>query len=134
MCPIFDGSQSNPVTRYQKILWGCSLGCKNVLNFIWSHEKFHNRHRTTVHNTNIHSSDANVIPFWRMWFWCWRILHSLYLQTTWPSNMKICFLPNEWRFTARFTLMTVYKTVSHHNGPFSTASKHKNEKVLIHMR
>ena len=37
-------------------------------------------------------------------------------------------------FLVIFTLMTVYKTVSHHNGPFSTASKHKNEKVLIHMR
>ena len=37
-------------------------------------------------------------------------------------------------FLVIVTLMTVYKTVSHHNGPFSTASKHKNEKVLIHMR
>ena len=27
--------------------------------------------------------------------------------------------------------MTVYKTVSHHNDPFSTASKHKNERVLV---
>ena len=36
-------------------------------------------------------------------------------------------------FLVIFTLMTVYKTVSHHNGPFSTASKHKNEKVSIHM-
>ena len=32
--------------RYQKILQGCLLEYKNVLNFIWFHEKFHNRHHT----------------------------------------------------------------------------------------
>ena len=45
----------------------------------------------------------------------------------------LSFYPYIHDFLVIFTLMTVYKTVSHHNGPFSTASKHKNEKVSIHM-
>ena len=43
MCPIFDGSASNHFTRYQKILWVCSLECKKLLNFICLPMKFHNR-------------------------------------------------------------------------------------------
>ena len=41
MCPIFDNSASNRLTRYQKILWVCSLGSKNLLNFTWVTMKFH---------------------------------------------------------------------------------------------
>ena len=47
MCPIFDGSASNHFTRYQKILWVCSLECKKLLNFICLPMKFHNRHHVT---------------------------------------------------------------------------------------
>ena len=32
--PIFKGLQSNRFTWYQKILWGCLLGCKKLLNFM----------------------------------------------------------------------------------------------------
>ena len=32
----------NHLKRYQKILWICSLGCKNLLNFTWNTIKFHN--------------------------------------------------------------------------------------------
>ena len=31
------------VTGYQEILWGCSFGCKNLLNFTWNTIKFYNR-------------------------------------------------------------------------------------------
>ena len=48
MCPIFDGSASNHFTRYQKILWVCSLECKKLLNFICLTMKFHNRHYPTL--------------------------------------------------------------------------------------
>jgi hypothetical protein len=33
ICPIFDSSQSKALTKYQKILRGCSFGCKNLLIF-----------------------------------------------------------------------------------------------------
>ena len=39
-CPIFASSASNFLTKYEQILSGCSLGCKNALNEIpqpWSH-------------------------------------------------------------------------------------------------
>ena len=49
MCPIFDGSASNHFTRYQKILWVCSLECKKLLNFICLLMKFHNRVYLTIH-------------------------------------------------------------------------------------
>ena len=44
MCPIFDSSQSKSLTRYQKILKGCSFGCKNLLNFTCLTMKVHNCH------------------------------------------------------------------------------------------
>ena len=44
ICLIFDGSQSNRFTRYQKILWACLLGCKKLLNFICLLMKSHNHH------------------------------------------------------------------------------------------
>ena len=42
MCPIFYDSASNRLSRYQKILWVCSLGCKNLLNFTWNTMIFYN--------------------------------------------------------------------------------------------
>ena len=42
ICPIFTSSASNCLTRYKQILSGCSLGCKNALNFICLPMKFHN--------------------------------------------------------------------------------------------
>ena len=47
MGPIFDGSHTSCVTRYQKILSVCSLRSKNVLNSTWFPMIFHNRHHTT---------------------------------------------------------------------------------------
>ena len=49
MGPIFDGSHTSCVTRYQKILSVCSLRSKNVLNSTWFPMIFHNRHHTTKH-------------------------------------------------------------------------------------
>ena len=46
MGPIFDGSHTSCVTRYQKILSVCSLRSKNVLNSTWFPMIFHNRHHT----------------------------------------------------------------------------------------
>ena len=51
LCPIFDGSASNCLTMYQKILWGGVLGCKNILNFPCFTMKFHNRHDATLYST-----------------------------------------------------------------------------------
>ena len=48
MLPIFHSSQSNSLTRYQKILWGCSFGCKNLLNSTCLNMKFHNYHHTNL--------------------------------------------------------------------------------------
>ena len=45
--PIFDDSQLSCVTFHYKILSVCSLGCKNLLNFIWKQTNFHNSHHTT---------------------------------------------------------------------------------------
>ena len=45
--PIFDSSDSKSLTRYQKILWVCSLGYKNLLNFAWHSMKFHNCHHAS---------------------------------------------------------------------------------------
>ena len=47
--PIFKGLQSNRFTWYQKILWGCLLGCKKLLNFMCLPMNFHNRHHANVH-------------------------------------------------------------------------------------
>ena len=47
-CPIFASSASNCLTRYEQILSGCLLGCKNVLNFIHLPIKFQNHDHTNV--------------------------------------------------------------------------------------
>ena len=59
MCPIFDSSQSNRFTRYQKILWVCSFWGKNLLNFTWNTMKFHNRLLANVHYVE------EFLIFWR---------------------------------------------------------------------
>ena len=46
--PIFDSSDSKSLTRYQKILWICSLGYKNLLNFAWHSTKFYNCHHANA--------------------------------------------------------------------------------------
>ena len=48
ICPIFDGSEWNCLTRYQKILWRCSFGCKNLSNSICLTMKFPNCHCTKL--------------------------------------------------------------------------------------
>ena len=45
---FFDSPQSKGFTRYQKILWGCSFGCKNLLNFTCLIMKFHNCHHANL--------------------------------------------------------------------------------------
>ena len=52
---IFDDSQLSFVTFHYKILSVCSMGCKNLLNFIWKPANFHNRHHTTLDYTILHS-------------------------------------------------------------------------------
>ena len=53
MCPIFDRSQSNSLTEYQKILKRCTFGCKNVMNFACLTMKFHICNHTTVHAVHL---------------------------------------------------------------------------------
>ena len=55
MCPIFASSTSNCLTRYKQILFGCSLGCKNALNFTCLPMKFHNRVHTNPHYVLCHT-------------------------------------------------------------------------------
>ena len=43
---IFDKSASRCLTRYKKILWGGSFGCKKILKFTCLTMKFHNLHHT----------------------------------------------------------------------------------------
>ena len=47
--PFFVSSQLCCFARYQKILWECSFGCKNLLNFTCHTMKFHNCHQTNVY-------------------------------------------------------------------------------------
>ena len=73
--------------------------------------------------------------WWFNWFLSKFSIHSLFnlftmVKFVWNHEMLYAYIHN---FLVILTLMTVYKTVSHHNGPFSTASKHKNEKVSIYM-
>ena len=58
MCPIFDCSQSNCLTSYQKILWVCTFECKNLLNFTCQTMKFLNCHHT---NVQVLSQDLTVL-------------------------------------------------------------------------
>ena len=44
---IFDSSDSKSLIRYQKILWICSLGHKNLLKFALRPIKFHNCHHAS---------------------------------------------------------------------------------------
>ena len=49
MCPIFDDSASNRLTKYQKILWVCWLGFKNLLNHTCHNMNFHDSHHANGH-------------------------------------------------------------------------------------
>ena len=46
MCPIFVGSQLSCLMWNQKILWGCSFRCKNLLNCNYHTLKLYNWHYT----------------------------------------------------------------------------------------
>ena len=48
MCPIFVGSQLKCIARYQKILWKCSFGWKNLLKFNCHTMKFYNYHHAVI--------------------------------------------------------------------------------------
>ena len=52
MCPNFIGSDLKSLTSYQKILSICSLGYKNLLNFTWYTNKFHNCNHTIKGSSN----------------------------------------------------------------------------------
>ena len=45
-CPFLNAPNQVLFTMYEKILWGSSFGCKNLLNFICQTMKFHNCHHT----------------------------------------------------------------------------------------
>ena len=47
--PYLFGSQLSCLARYQKILWECSFGDKNLLNFSFKTKKFHNCHHPKSH-------------------------------------------------------------------------------------
>ena len=47
--PILYSSDSKSLKRYQKILWMCSLGYKNLLNFAWHSMKLYNCHHANTH-------------------------------------------------------------------------------------
>ena len=59
MCLNFDSFDSKNLVSYQKILWICSLGYKNVLNFTWYTKNFHNHN----HTTNIHSQTIQQLKY-----------------------------------------------------------------------
>ena len=58
--PSFEGSHISCVTRYHKILGGCSFGCKNILNFTWNTMKFHNRCYATA-DLSLFSTHAHTV-------------------------------------------------------------------------
>ena len=62
-CLIFDSHQSKGLTRYQKILFGGSFKCKNLLKIKCTTEKFHNCHYTTMQATFILEIDTLTDSF-----------------------------------------------------------------------
>ena len=56
-----DSPQSKDFTRYQKILWGCSFGWKNLFNFTCLTMKLHNWHHATV-NVGSWNKRASKFP------------------------------------------------------------------------
>ena len=91
-CPIFASSASNCLTRYEQILSGCSLGCKNALNFTRLPMKFHNRVHTTLHT---------AIPN-RIW---WKILGQMFFT---KRRAKRQFLNHQF-LCRKFTLNTTWE-------------------------
>ena len=62
--PYFVGSQLSSLARYQKIIWECSSGCKDLLNFNYHTLKFYNCHQLkTVKNVDCvcHLSDLEKL-------------------------------------------------------------------------
>ena len=97
MCPIFDDSQSNPVTRYQKILWGCSFICKNLFNSTCLTMRFHNCHHTIAQLTRdtlsindltskcVHFHELLIVPPPQTGN---RNLRQTFWQTSFDSHMR----------------------------------------------
>ena len=68
--PIFDSSDSKSLTRYQKILWICSLKCENLLNFTWHSMKFHNCHHANQHvKTTARVVTLGILNLLFFFFW-----------------------------------------------------------------
>ena len=60
-CPIFASSASNRLTRYEQILSGCSLGCKNALNFTCLTKKFHYPVHTNIGHESIWQWESSFV-------------------------------------------------------------------------
>ena len=87
-CPIFDGSASNCLTRYQKLLWGCSLGCKNLLNFGWDNIKFHNHHQASVYTP--HFLVFSIFLYDSLAHWNFTILGKyFFLSNSWSIDTVV---------------------------------------------
>ena len=60
-CPILTSSASNCLTRYDQILTGCSLGCKNALNFTCLTMKFHNCGHTSADVQSCKTAEFRIL-------------------------------------------------------------------------
>ena len=61
---IFDHFDSKSLRRYQKILWICSLRCKNLLNFTWHTIEFHYCHHTSNQISKVAILYQFLTVFW----------------------------------------------------------------------
>ena len=82
ICPIFASSASNCLKRYEEIISGCSLGCKNALNFTRLTMKFHNRGHTNkqygIKDQLVSSLVFHTYKFWHIYKMI--VLHKITLQ------------------------------------------------------
>ena len=87
---IFDSSDSKSLTRYQKILWICSLGYKNWLNFAWHSMKFHNCHHANVQHP-FPITDSKILQ---------PEAESIWQRHKETADMcKVCYILTFWRAT-----------------------------------
>ena len=91
--------QSNDGSRYQKMLWMCSLKCKSLLNFNWFIRKFHNRHHVSV---SVYSTSWSLahqklpwIPQFAIWLETeWNNVRTKYGEKS--AYMLPLFLSSNW--------------------------------------
>ena len=70
LCPIFNGFALSCLSIHQKIFWGGSLGCKNMLNFTYLTMKFHNLHHASILYLGLEpqSKSNKILPLYNLWF------------------------------------------------------------------